>query len=156
MKEAMFYEGIFYYLSNFAACEIECNGHTWPTAEHAYQAQKFPTSKLVQRYIRQARSPYEAKQLACMYAQHTRPDWTEVKLGIMEKILHAKIAQHAFIRDGLLSTGDADIVENSPCDAYWGCGSDGKGENHLGKIWMKLRNDLVECKEEQILLARYA
>ena len=33
------------------------------------------------------------------------------------------------------------IVEDSPKDNYWGWGINRKGENHLGKIWMKLREE---------------
>jgi ribA/ribD-fused uncharacterized protein len=41
-----------------------------------------------------------------------------------------------------LSTGDEEIVEDSPIDSYWGCGADGKGQNNLGKILMEVRSRL--------------
>ncbi len=34
------------------------------------------------------------------------------------------------------------IVEYSPVDAYWGWGPRKNGQNHLGKLWMKLRDEL--------------
>lgn len=41
---------------------------------------------------------------------------------------------------------DREIVEDSPIDSYWGCGADGLGKNMLGKLLMKLREEL---KNEQ-------
>jgi ribA/ribD-fused uncharacterized protein len=91
-----------------------------------------------------------------MYERFKDPHWSDVKLVRMEEILRAKLAQHLSVRETLLSTGDAHIVENSPCDTFWGCGSDGKGANHLGNLWMKLRRELAECKEEHVRKVRYA
>ena len=33
-----------------------------------------------------------------------------------------------------------DVLEDSPCDAVWGVGRDGKGGNLLGKLLMELRD----------------
>ncbi|WP_081589256.1 MULTISPECIES: NADAR family protein [Fischerella] len=49
---------------------------------------------------------------------------------------------HTDIREILLSTGDEEIVENSPIDYYWGCGADGSGKNMLGIILMEVREIL--------------
>lgn len=46
----------------------------------------------------------------------------------MFEALEAKFRDEA-MRNLLLSTGDKTIVEDSPHDSYWGCGSDGKGQN---------------------------
>ena len=42
----------------------------------------------------------------------------------------------------LLDTKDAELVENSPIDSYWGRGKDWNGENKLGKMLMKLREEI--------------
>jgi domain of unknown function (DUF1768) len=34
------------------------------------------------------------------------------------------------------------IVEDSPKDDFWGWGSNRNGQNNLGKLWMKLREEL--------------
>ena len=34
------------------------------------------------------------------------------------------------------------IVEDSPKDSFWGWGPNRDGENQLGKLWMKLREEL--------------
>jgi len=35
------------------------------------------------------------------------------------------------------------LVENSDKDSFWGCGFDKKSENNMGKIWMKIRQEII-------------
>ena len=65
----------------------------------------------------------------------------EEVLELMEKILRCKIEQNPYVLKKLLETGDYLIVEDSPKDNYWGWGMDRTGENHLGQLWMKLREE---------------
>ncbi len=46
----------------------------------------------------------------------------------------AKFKQHSDLREKLLQTGEAILVEQSPTDSFWGCGADGKGLNLLGQM----------------------
>lgn len=72
-----------------------------------------------------------------------RPDWESVKLQIMEDLVMAKFADHEDLRNKLLATGDAELIEgNHWHDNFWGmcnCGRCSDGQNHLGKILMKVR-----------------
>jgi len=138
---ALFYEDVLYALSNFSAFSVRWRGRLWMTAEHAYQAAKFTDVNVILA-IMLAPSAHEAKQIAKKYAHLKRADWDEVKLGVMEEILRAKLSQHAYVRETLEKTGKMMIVENSPTDSYWGRGPDWKGENHLGKIWMRIRKEM--------------
>jgi N-glycosidase YbiA len=65
-----------------------------------------------------------------------------VKDNIMRKAVLCKFETHGDIREILLSTGDEEIVENSPIDYYWACGKDGSGKNMLGIILMEVRDKL--------------
>ncbi len=111
------------------------------TSEHAYQASKFIDIKIIES-IHEARSAHDAKEISRSNKVGVRSDWSSIKLEIMEGIIRAKLHDHLFIKEQLLSTGDLIMIEDSPTDSYWGRGPDGKGENHLGKIWMKLRGEL--------------
>jgi len=64
----------------------------------------------------------------------------------MLDICRHKLRQHAYVKQKLLETGDAPIVEDSPKDSFWGWGPGRKGRNALGKIWMQLRQELQEGK----------
>lgn len=68
--------------------------------------------------------------------------WYDERVAVMEQILKAKTKQHEDVRETLKRTGNRIIVENSPVDSFWGTGPDGKGENIVGKIWMKIRDSL--------------
>jgi N-glycosidase YbiA len=53
-----------------------------------------------------------------------------------------KFNQHPRLAAMLVETGDAEIVEHTENDAYWGDGGDGKGLNRLGQILMQVRAEL--------------
>ncbi|TFY59978.1 hypothetical protein EVJ58_g5434 [Rhodofomes roseus] len=132
-----------YEFTNFAPCGIDWDGYWYPTAEHLFQAHKFMTTRpdLVRR-IRNLPSARAALEEAGRLRRLQRSDWFDVNVGIMEAILEAKFTQHPELRRMLLSTGDGELIENSPVDSFWGCGEDGEGRNELGKALMRLRNKL--------------
>jgi len=54
----------------------------------------------------------------------------------------AKFSQHQDLKQLLLDTGEAEIVEHTKNDNYWGDGGDGTGRNQLGKTLMRVREAL--------------
>jgi ribA/ribD-fused uncharacterized protein len=71
-----------------------------------------------------------------------REDWESQKDRIMHEAVLAKFTQHADLREFLLATSDATIVEHTTSDRYWGDGGDGSGKNMLGKSLMGVREEL--------------
>ena len=73
-----------------------------------------------------------------------RSDREDVKYGIMEEIVRAKFTQHPELAVRLLATGDKVLVEgNHWGDTCWGVDvRTGQGENNLGKILMRVREEL--------------
>lgn len=141
-----FYERKFYVFSNFSSFEITWNGRIWKTSEYAYQAAKFEDEKIINE-IRNAKSSHDAMKLAkVIYSDKKRKDWYDVKLQIMEDIVRTKLSQHFYIQKKLSETGNREIIENSPRDSFWGWWPNKDGQNHLGKIWMKVRKELKEGK----------
>ncbi len=61
---------------------------------------------------------------------------------MMYKALLAKFSQNEELKDLLEMTRNRELVEDSPYDSYWGVGGAGSGENRLGKLLMKVRDDL--------------
>lgn len=141
-EPVLFYERRFYCFSNFSSFQVDIWDKTWMTSEHAYQAQKFITRADIQEKIQSARSAHDAKVIAREHAFFKHGGWEKEKLEVMEDVCRAKLEQHEFIQESLRQTGDRKIIEDSPEDAFWGWGPDQKGENHLGKIWMKLRDEM--------------
>ena len=58
-----------------------------------------------------------------------------------DAVLH-KFRTHLDIQQILLDTIDAEIIEDSPTDYFWGCGIDRTGTNQLGRILMQVRANL--------------
>ncbi|OJA12649.1 hypothetical protein AZE42_07956 [Rhizopogon vesiculosus] len=48
----------------------------------------------------------------------------------------------SFEQTELLSTGDAELVEDSDKDSFWGIGADREGQNQLCKALVRLRTTL--------------
>lgn len=140
-NEIGFYESEYYFLSNFSAFAVEWKGKVWMTSEHAYQAAKF-TDEDIQQEIFNTRSAHDAKKCAQSHKDNARSDWAEIKLSIMKDICRHKLQQNEYIQKKLIQSGDKVLIETSHKDAYWGWGPNKDGENHLGKIWMELREEL--------------
>jgi ribA/ribD-fused uncharacterized protein len=147
-ERVCFYEQDFYVLSNFSSFSLFWDGRRFPTSEHAYHFAKFaPRTRdtggvYVRDAILQATSAHEAFKMAAGWKHLRRPDWDEVKVGIMREILRAKAEQHLYVRRKLLATGNRELVENSWRDDFWGWGENKDGQNMLGKLWMELRDEL--------------
>ncbi len=125
--------------SNFSDHAVFMKGIIWRTAEHYFQAQKFAGAPLEEE-VRRCQTPAKAKKFA---NKHLYPHaWHQVKDGVMLDALRAKFSQHPDLKELLLSTGNALLVENAPRDNYWGAGSDGRGRNQLGKLLMQVRDEL--------------
>ena len=128
------------WLSNFTPCEVFLEGVAYPSTENAFQAAK--------TIIANERKPFvgmtagQAKQAGKKVT--LRFDWDEVKLEVMEDLTRQKYTQEPF-RSKLLGTGEREIQEgNTWGDTFWGV-CKGKGENHLGIIIMKIRDELREA-----------
>lgn len=129
--------------SNFYPAPVRLKGRSWPTTEHYFQAQKFAGTPHEQA-VRAAKTPMLAARMGRDRALPLRRDWEAVKDGVMREAVRAKFEQHADLREVLLATGDARLVEHTENDAYWGDGGDGSGRNRLGEILMEVRAALRE------------
>jgi ribA/ribD-fused uncharacterized protein len=129
------FEGEFRFLSNFYPSPVMLDGIEYPTVEHAYQAAKTIDTAERDR-IRNAKHAGTAKKLGRKVT--LRPDWEAVKLQVMEDLIRRKFSIPD-LKDMLLATEQEELVEgNYWGDTFWGV-CEGVGQNHLGKILMKVR-----------------
>ncbi|MBP9852788.1 MAG: hypothetical protein QG629_269 [Patescibacteria group bacterium] len=127
-------------LNNWSAHQVTVWGHTFPTAEHAFQWKKYSqTAPEVAVQILAAPSPWAAFQIAKASKNRRPKTWDEDKVALMRQIILAKLEQNEDVQERLQSTGDRMIIENSPWDPFWGVGPNGDGQNNLGKLWSELR-----------------
>lgn len=99
-------------------------------------------SDLLMALIRCQDTPKQAAFLARRTDLPLRKDWEQVKDYCMLIALRAKFTEHPDLKQQLLDTGDAALIENSPKDSYWGVGPDGKGKNKLGVLLVLTRSQI--------------
>lgn len=132
------FDGKYKFLSNFYPSNVVLDGMHYSSIEHAYQASK-STSKIIRDAIRASPTPGKAKRAG--QKVQIRPDWEQVKLSVMEDLVNQKFQQEQ-LKSMLLETGAAHLEEgNFWQDIFWGT-CNGVGQNHLGKILMKVRDEL--------------
>lgn len=131
--------------SNFSKHSVFIDDKEWPTTEHYYQAMKSIDPE-IQEQIRLCSTPKKAKQLA--NSVELRDNWENIKFYIMLKAIRAKVEHHSSIKKLLLETENSLIAENSPYDYIWGLGANGTGQNLLGKIWVRVRNELFLSSDD--------
>lgn len=151
---------------------ISIDGKIWPSSEHYYQALKYQHSPEFMEVIRntdtcgkvyalanQKKGRYTDKWYVNrkIYGDYMvnraiddsfaagikiRDDWNDIKDRAMYFTIKQKFLQHPKLKELLLSTGNAKLIEASPRDSYWGTGRDGQGFNKLGNLLMLLRDEL--------------
>lgn len=130
------------FMGNFHSCPVQVFGMRFQCAEAAFQAAKFkPHMALMQRF--QNLDGEAAWRLGRQLALTNPPvAWHARSLNEMREVVHAKFSQNPALKELLLATGDAYLVEHIPVvsrDNFWGDNCDGTGHNWLGIIVMETR-----------------
>lgn len=127
------------WLSNFWPCSIWYGEYHFKSLENAYQAAKCQFRKDISKFI--DITPGQAKKLSKEIP--VDPNWNNIKLHIMEALLRQKFSdKNPELKELLIATGDQELVEgNNWNDTFFGV-CNGVGENHLGKLLMKIRKNL--------------
>lgn len=134
------------FLSNFYPLQkkIDWMGYQVSTVEHAYQMSKFIDSELIGK-IANARTPADAKKLAHWNRKKVREDWIHSSLLTMEALLRIKFSDLRMM-ERLQNTKRIHLMEgNHWNDTFYGVDLRTMiGENHLGKLLMKIRDGEYE------------
>jgi len=136
----MMFRGRYEFLSNFYYAPFVEDGIEYPTVEHFFQAQK-TFDEGDRKLIASASTPGLAKRMGRRVS--LRKDWDSARIDVMEAGLRAKFSD-PFLKNKLVQTYPLEIVEdNSWKDYFWGrC--NGRGSNHLGRLLMKIRGEVME------------
>lgn len=132
------FRGDNYFLSNYYKSNVTIYGNTYENAEAAFQAMccAYPSDRIQFKHL----SGSEAKRVAKKV--DFRHDYEYMKDRIMYYVVKEKFKQNGYLRKKLLETGSESIeFGNTWRDKYWGV-CDGYGRNELGKILMRVREEL--------------
>jgi ribA/ribD-fused uncharacterized protein len=158
------FSGRWVFLSNFYPVEIEHQGIKYPTVEHYYVAMKVKGDQMidgrfypqpdVREMISMIKTPGDAKRFGRNKIR-LRKDWNDVKLEVMNWTIREKFKDPK-LKEMLLSTEGEELVDGTNWhDVFWGVCScpkcNGSGENNLGKILMKVRDELTTKEEKPSL-----
>ena len=112
----------------------------------------FEDFEVAERILKVGDDPATAKKLGRAVKGFNAARWDSVRYEIMKEGLTLKFTQNPPLKEALISTGDAVLVEASPYDKIWGIGmsevsaikaGESKwGQNLLGKALMEVRESL--------------
>ena len=133
----MRFRGEYTFLSNFYSSPIRWEGRCWPTVEHAYQAAK---NMRYADLILECETPGAAKRLGGQLS--IREDWDEVRVDIMLSLVRAKFYYNPELAERLKRIEAYIQEDNTWGDTFWGV-CEGVGENMLGRLLMRVRQELL-------------
>lgn len=152
------FRGEYFFLSNFCDRGFTWKGILFHSREQAYMWEKTEIESEKTAILEQL-TPAKVKQYCSRHANNItlRPDWDDMRYGIMLAVIEEWYNQNPDMKDRLLATGDAILTEgnwwhdNAWGDCIWASREDVKtgrrcerckstpGQNWLGKIHMFLR-----------------
>lgn len=138
------FDGEYDFLSNFYPCRVEWEGRIYQSSEGAYQSAKCVDES--ERDMFTSIPANKAKKIGKKI--EIRNDWSNVKEKIMYDIVRNKFTQNPELSKKLMDTCDSILIEgNYWGDTYWGV-CNGTGQNKLGKILMRIREELFEIQNQ--------
>ena len=132
------FRGDYFFLSNFYEVPITYMGLSYTNTELAFQSMKCSDSKQREAFCNLDASKAKSR------GRHVklRFGWESIKDQVMYEVVKAKFEQNENLKRLLLATGEQPLEEgNDWNDSYWGT-YNGVGQNKLGKILMKVREEL--------------
>lgn len=134
------FRGEFEYLSNHWPVLITVDDLDFPSVEHAFQAAK-TDDRALKESIQQAATAADAKKIG--RSVPLVADWNTKRLDVMQCFVKQKFNDNIDLKLKLLLTGNQELVQGEMRrDDFWGVSRDGSGENHLGKILMRTRDEI--------------
>ena len=134
------FQGKYRWLSNFAPINIRLGNLNYASVEHAYMSMKSADIEWKKKCASTS-SPGQIKRLSKTIT--LCEDWDSIRLSVMESLVRIKFNDPDY-KAKLLATGNQNIQEgNYWNDKFFGISlKTGDGENHLGRIIMKIRDEL--------------
>ena len=142
-----YFTGYFSFLSNNYLTPVYYDGIIFQSVWHAYYANK-TEDKNIHKKILNCENFQNLLSLA--FRIKDPENWENKKFQIMEKLVRDKFRRNKEISEKLILTENRELVntliEYNEKNLFWGVYK-GKGENNLGRILTKIREDLIYDKK---------
>ena len=148
------------YLANYSNHGFYKDNVYYKTVEHFYQASKFDNKKIKEKIIN-CSTPKEASNIGRDRNNIRIANFKDIKLDVMYEGIYLKFTQNKDIRSKLIETRNNQIREMSVKESFWGIGPNLDGENHIGIILEKVRdqvkkdvlnNIINNCKNKKVYI----
>ena len=140
------FTGYFDFMHNNFQTPVYYDGILYPSVTHAYHAAR-TCDEVTRRAILNAETFQILGNIAIRIEDPS--GWQERKVKVMEQLLRDKFRRSKELQDKLRMTENRELVmtyqEEKKNNLYWGVVK-GKGQNQLGRILMKIRDDLLQDK----------
>lgn len=143
--------GEYGFFSNLYKKPLIFEDREFSCGESAYQYGKFRDED-TRKWAMESPKPHLLSILAHgLFVWDIVSNWSKIKVNRMYNVLKVKFSDPE-LKEKLLNTGNSVLIENSKTDAFWGIGKLGKGKNTLGKLLMRLREEIKKenysCQNE--------
>jgi ribA/ribD-fused uncharacterized protein len=146
------------FLSNFIPNDLKIfyMGYDFNTSEQLFmyiKAKFFNDHEKAHEIATKGQKPYDAKRMGREVIGYDEELWSKYREEAMYHAVKLKFLSNSKLMNQLLDTGDKILVEGTPMDPIWGVmikwdddrildEKNWKGQNLLGKVLMRVRNDL--------------
>ena len=131
------------YLANYSEYGFYKDNNYYKTVEHYYQSEKFNNKELKEKII-SSKTPKEASNIGRDKNNKRIDNFKNIKDNVMYEGCLLKFRQNKDIRSKLIETRNKEIREMTIDEYYWGVGKNLTGQNKIGKILMKVRDQVKE------------
>ena len=130
------------WLSNFAPVKITLGNIEYSSVEVAFLSAKSEDIEWKAFCSDETNTPGQVKKESRLI--NLIDNWETIKLDVMKECLIQKFTQEPY-KSQLIATDNQHIQEgNNWNDKFWGvCLKTNEGQNNLGKLIMKIRQDLI-------------
>ena len=131
----------FSFLNNSYRSEVYYDGKIYPCVFNAFQAAR-TKNDFFKKLLQKNQTPEKIYEIAIQI--NNPPEWNLKRLLIMEKLIRDKFIRNKNLKKLLIDTNNRELKNSfgikTNSNLFWGIYQD-EGENHLGKILMRVRED---------------
>jgi ribA/ribD-fused uncharacterized protein len=129
------------------------NGKVFSTIVHFYYYHKHITDVNASKQMLRERFPKDVLKISRKYPLISKLEnkWNTIDVEIMELAVRSALRYNSKAKTALLKTGVKPIVYTTNNPSKWGQSRSNEGYNALGKIYMKIRDEMLKVNGQNTM-----